>query len=228
MAGNNTRIPPPPVTSEDKTIWNNWYVAVKDAINNLRAGLTWSNLDFTGSNITDIQTRNHNDLTNIQGGSSTERYHLTSTQASAIASFNSTQWTDLTDGGGTTLHTHTHNSSTSLQGGTSGEYYHLTSAQHSGLTGGGTTTLHTHTLHGTGSLDFGTIASNSTAEDTLTVTGAAPTSSVSVGAPAAIEAGLVWSAYVSATNTVTVRVHNMTGGNITPAVATWHARVEAH
>ena len=102
----NTRIPPPPVTSEDKTIWNNWYVAVKDAINNLRNALKWVNLDFTGSNITDIQSRSHQDLTNLQGGSVSERYHLTSAQATAIASFNGTYWTDLTDGGTTTLHQH--------------------------------------------------------------------------------------------------------------------------
>lgn len=101
-----TRIPPPPISSEDKTIWSNWYVAVKDAINNLRADLKWSNLDFTGSNITDIVNRSHQNLTNLQGGSSTERYHITSTQATAIAAFNATQWTDLTDNGDTTIHYH--------------------------------------------------------------------------------------------------------------------------
>lgn len=101
-----TRIPPPPVQSEDRSIWNNWYIAVKDAINNLRADLKWTNLDFTGSNITDVQSRSHQNLQNLQGGSSTERYHLTSTQATAIAAFNATQWTDLTDGGSTSLHHH--------------------------------------------------------------------------------------------------------------------------
>ena len=101
-----TRIPPPPVHSEDKSIWNNWYIAVKDAINNLRSDLKWINLDFTGSNITDVQSRSHQNLQNLQGGSSTERYHLTSTQATAIAAFNATQWTDLTDNGDTTIHYH--------------------------------------------------------------------------------------------------------------------------
>lgn len=177
MAGNNTRIPPPPVTSEDKTIWNNWYIAVKDAINNLRAGLTWSNLDFTGSNITNIITRNHNDLNSINGGSSTERYHLTSAQ-----------YNDLTDGG--------------------------------------TTTLHSHVLSGSATLDFPSIASNSTAELTLTVTGAQAGKSVMLGPPAAIEAGLIWCGYVSATNTVTIRIYNMSGGAVDPASATWNARVE--
>jgi hypothetical protein len=101
-----TRIPPPPVSSEDRSIWNNWYVAVKDAINNLRADLTWVNLNFTGSNITDIVNRSHQNLQNLQGGSSTERYHVSATQATAIAAFNATQWTDLTDSGESTLHYH--------------------------------------------------------------------------------------------------------------------------
>ena len=81
-------------------------MAVKDAINNLRADLKWSNIDFTGSNITDIAFKSHQDLTSLQGGSSTERYHVSATQAAAIAAFNATQWTDLTDGGTSALHYH--------------------------------------------------------------------------------------------------------------------------
>lgn len=81
-------------------------MAVKNAINNLRADLKWSNLDFTGSNITDIVNRSHQNLNNLQGGSSTERYHVSATQATAIAAFNATQWTDLTDNGDTTIHYH--------------------------------------------------------------------------------------------------------------------------
>lgn len=54
--------------------------------------IAWLSLDFTGSNITDIVTRNHADLQNLNTASYT---HLTSTQA-----------TDLTDGGDSTLHYH--------------------------------------------------------------------------------------------------------------------------
>lgn len=77
----------------------------------------------------------------------------------------------------------------------------------------------------TASLTFGTIAANGVAEQTMTVTGATTGSAVCLGAPAAIESGLTWSAFVSATNTITVRAHNNTGGNVTPAVATWRATV---
>lgn len=186
---NGTRIPPPPVTSEDKTIWNNWYVAVKDAINNLRAALTWTLLDFTGSNLTDIVTKSHQVLDNLQGGSVGERYHLTSTQATAIASFNGTYWTDLTDGGTTTLHSH--------------DLYYKNSA----------------------TLDFGSINSNTTAELTITVTGATVGYPVLLGAPAGLEADLMFCGYVSAANTVTVRIHNSSGSAIDPASATWYAAV---
>lgn len=220
-----TRIPPPPIHSEDRTIWSNWYVAVKNAINNLRADLKWINLDFTGSNITDIASKSHQALDNLQGGSSTERYHVSATQATAIAAFNATQWTDLTDGGGTTLHTHTHNSNTSMQGGTTNEYYHLTSAQHSGLTGGGTTTLHNHRLTATATLNFPSISSNGIEQLTVTVTGAVAGSPVMLGPPAAIEAGLTWSGYVSAADTVTIRLHNNSAVAVDPASATWTVSV---
>ena len=100
------KVPPPPLTTQDKSVWASWYIAIKDAVNKLSSSLKWTLLDFTGSNITDVTNRSHQDLQNLQGGSSTERYHITSTQATAIASFNSTQWTDLTDGGESTLHYH--------------------------------------------------------------------------------------------------------------------------
>lgn len=183
-----TRIPPPPIGSKDESAWNAWYIGIKNAIAQLGTSISWSLMNFTGSNITSIVTRSHQDMQNLQGGTATERYHLTAAQASAITTFDSTKWTDLTDGG--------------------------------------TTILHTHVLAGSASLSFGAIASNSTAEQNITVTGAATAKSVMLGPPAAIEAGLIWCGYVSAANTVTVRVHNMSGGSITPATATWHVRVE--
>lgn len=69
------KIPPPPTSEKDITspIWGHWFEIVK---NNITTQGLFSNLDFTGSNITSILTRNHNDLQSIQGGSSTERYHL--------------------------------------------------------------------------------------------------------------------------------------------------------
>ena len=48
---------------------------------------------------------------------------------------------------------------------------------------------------------------------------------VEVGPPSAVEAGLVWSAFVSANDEVKIRIHNTTGGGITPASAIWTVRV---
>lgn len=71
------RVAPPPTANQDSQIWGVWYNQIKDVINRIGASFSWTLLDFTGSNITDILTRNHNDLQNIQGGGVGEHYHLT-------------------------------------------------------------------------------------------------------------------------------------------------------
>ena len=80
-------------------------------------------------------------------------------------------------------------------------------------------------LTGSATLDFPSIAADDEDELTISVTGASVGDAVSLGAPAAIEAGLVWVGYVSAADTVTVRVRNTTAGAIDPASATWKASV---
>lgn len=42
--------------------------------------IPWSNVSKSGSNLNELTTRDHNDLTNKQGGTSGEFYHLTSIQ----------------------------------------------------------------------------------------------------------------------------------------------------
>jgi len=80
-------------------------------------------------------------------------------------------------------------------------------------------------LQASATLDFPSIAAGAEAELTVAVTGAAAGAAVFVGAPAAIEAGLSWGAYVSAADTVTIRVRNDTAAAIDPASATWTVRV---
>ena len=172
------KVPPPPLTTQDKSVWASWYIAIKDAINKLTTSLKWTLLDFTGSNITDIAAKSHQNLDNLQGGSSTERYHLTS-------------------------------------------------AQLTGLTGGGNTTLHKHRLTATATLDFPSIAADGIAELTVTVTGATAGNPVMLGPPAAIEAGLTWSGFVSAADTVTIRLHNTSSAAVDPASASWTVSVHA-
>jgi hypothetical protein len=90
---------------------------------------------------------------------------------------------------------------------------------------GGVTYLITSTLQATAALDFTPIAAQTTLELTITVTGAAVGDSVDVTPNGAPEAGLVWSGYVSAANTVTVRLGNVTVAAIDPASRTWRALV---
>ena len=119
-------VPPPPIKNELGTyVWQEWFRQIRDRTNASLTSVTWSSIDFAGSNISDIVSRDHNVLTSIQGGTTGEYYHLTSTQLSG-----------LTSGSSTSLHSHSvsHNSTTGLQGGTSAQYYHLTANEYSGAT----------------------------------------------------------------------------------------------
>lgn len=112
----NTKLPPTPTgVPPGHSFWNDWYERLRNIVNSTLV--------------------NHNDLQSIQGGSPTERYHLTATQQ-----------TDLTDSGDSALHFHSsdraranhtgtqdHNTTLSgLQGGSASEQFHLTSAEYTG------------------------------------------------------------------------------------------------
>jgi hypothetical protein len=63
--------------------WLQWFNKLQRVLNSF----TWTAVDFTGSNLTDIQTRLHNDLQSIQGGSpTTQYYHITSAQNTMLTS----------------------------------------------------------------------------------------------------------------------------------------------
>jgi hypothetical protein len=47
--------------------------------------ILWDTIITTGSNLTDIETRNHNDLQTIQGGTTAEYYHMTAAEDAEIA-----------------------------------------------------------------------------------------------------------------------------------------------
>lgn len=80
-------------------------------------------------------------------------------------------------------------------------------------------------MDGTITTNIGALAAGATFEITITVPGALVGDAVAVTAPAAIEAGLVWSGYVSANGSVKIRIHNTTAGAVDPVSATWKARV---
>jgi hypothetical protein len=82
---------PPPPTSNDPSdpSFRDWFYKLQQYLANV-GNILFSTLNFTGSNITSIETRHHNDLQEIQGGTTDERYHLTLDQY--------TPFTGATDG----------------------------------------------------------------------------------------------------------------------------------
>lgn len=76
------------------------------------------------------------------------------------------------------------------------------------LTVGGFGSAILHIISATATLDFGNIAAGTSADLTITVTGATVGSSVELGLPAAPNAAIVFTAWVSAADTVTVRAFN--------------------
>lgn len=83
----------------------------------------------------------------------------------------------------------------------------------------------TKMLSATAVLDFGSINAAASADLTIAVTGAATGNAVHLGLPAAPAAGIVWNAFVSAADTVTVRATNITAAPVDPASATYRAVV---
>lgn len=53
-------------------------------------GVSWEFINFTDSDLVDIEIRNHNDLQNLQGGTAAQYYHLTSAQKAKIDLFTTT------------------------------------------------------------------------------------------------------------------------------------------
>lgn len=80
-------------------------------------------------------------------------------------------------------------------------------------------------LTATAALNFASINAAASADLTITVAGAAVNDSVALGLPAAPTAGIVFNAFVSAANTVTVRATNITAGAVDPASATYRVTV---
>ncbi len=81
-------------------------------------------------------------------------------------------------------------------------------------------------LLGSGTLTYTAIAAQTCQEQNLTVTGAATTGAASASPQASLgNTNLSWSAWVSASGTVSVRVCNPSAASITPSAVTWTALV---
>ena len=87
------------------------------------------------------------------------------------------------------------------------------------------TELPTQVLSATATLDFGSIAAQDSEDLTIAVAGAAVGDTVALGPPAAPATGIVFNAFVSAADTVTVRATNITAGAVDPASADYAVMV---
>ena len=81
------RLPNAPIhDTEFSHAWREWlrrtHVRVTGA-----AQILWSQIDKAGSNLTEIVTRRHRDLQDLQGGTTAEYYHLTSAQHTEATGF---------------------------------------------------------------------------------------------------------------------------------------------
>jgi hypothetical protein len=92
-------------------------------------------------------------------------------------------------------------------------------SQNGFITGSGATI--TKVLSTSGTLTFPLIAAVSQNTQTFTVSGAAVGDEVILALPAAPTAGIVFNAFVSAANTVSVRASNITAAGVTPGAATY-------
>jgi hypothetical protein len=81
-------------------------------------------------------------------------------------------------------------------------------------------------LSANATLTYTAIAAQTCQEQTVTVAGAATTGVASASPAASVgNTNLSWSAWVSAANTVSVRVCNVTAGSVTPSAVSWQVRV---
>jgi hypothetical protein len=80
-------------------------------------------------------------------------------------------------------------------------------------------------LSASATLDFGSTLTLSSTDLTIAVTGAAVGDTVALGLPVAPDANTCFTAWVSATNVVTVRFNNYSSGPVNPASGTYKVKV---
>ena len=79
MADKLPPMPNNPIT--DTFVWRDWFYKVSQILVQ-QASIAWSSIDFTGSNLRDIQVRQHNSLQNMDGGGT---YHLSASQYASLS-----------------------------------------------------------------------------------------------------------------------------------------------
>jgi hypothetical protein len=78
-------LPPPPVNDKPGSFsWLEWYRQLRNYVST-SGSVPWYIINFSGSNITDIASRSHQNMQSLQGGTAGEMYHLTADQHNAIS-----------------------------------------------------------------------------------------------------------------------------------------------
>jgi len=80
-------IPPIPkeLLTPDSYIWRDWFNNLRNIlVGSIEGTVAWASLNFTGSNITDLVSRRHTDLQNLQGGTAGQYYHLTAADYTSV------------------------------------------------------------------------------------------------------------------------------------------------
>jgi len=84
--------PPPPTKSEPGSFaWMDWYRSLYDFITTAGA-ISWSQINFAGSNLADLATRLHSSLQSILG---TGAYHISATEATDVTNLSNGVITDV-------------------------------------------------------------------------------------------------------------------------------------
>lgn len=82
-------IPKEPLTP-DSYIWRDWFNNLRNIlVGNIQGIVSWVSINFSGSNISDIVARSHQDLQNLQGGTAGQYYHLTAAQFTSVGTVTS-------------------------------------------------------------------------------------------------------------------------------------------
>lgn len=80
------RLQPPPIKDVKDLPYSlqKWYDQLRNFISSTAGTIPWITVSKTGSNLTDIVTRNHDDLQTVSGGGAADYYHLKQTEHTSL------------------------------------------------------------------------------------------------------------------------------------------------
>ena len=77
-----SHLPPPPLKDGSfPYVWQEWFRVLRNTIQSVASAIPWTSVSKSGSNLTDIVIRNHDNLQNTAGSGT---YHLSSTEHGAL------------------------------------------------------------------------------------------------------------------------------------------------